>query len=241
MLVAYSVIFAARSLLCSVQANGQLFQTATGFSLRWGKRRRQSVTGEQQADTVTGAQRSGSPSAASGDVAAEDDAKVQNVRHAHARANFKLCRACCWWVASIRHTVPRQCVLPLALTRLGASVCNMSDRARVAVSQEHRREAAEAASGLVNADPSAAPVEEAAPIVFLHGVGLGMVDPFVTWPADVSHVVGRRAGAVGHIISCLKFKQMQQSTIAPSALHRVQSTAYKMMSSPSTVIAEFCT
>ena len=53
------------------------------------------------------------------------------------------------------------------------------------VPQEHRREAAEAASGLVSAGPSAAAGEEAAPIVFLHGVGLGMVLPRCSHPVGV--------------------------------------------------------
>ena len=77
---AYACCIMRCQIAAPVQASQRLFQTATGFSLRWGKRRRSSVTGEQRAGTVQDGQRSGTGrSTASRGVAAVDDAKVQLV------------------------------------------------------------------------------------------------------------------------------------------------------------------
>ena len=115
---------------------------------------------------------------------------------------------------------------PAAFTSLHASVCDASDRAAGgAVQQEHRREAAEAASGLVSAGPSAASGEEAAPIVFLHGVGLGMVCRHMplhprTSRTDIAWVAGEEQWGDRHPSSLLRL-QHRIHIICPAQPHKV--------------------
>ena len=143
--------------------NGQLFQTATGFSFPWGRRRTQKrgSTGGQQADAVTDGQPSfGYRSAANRRVA--DDAKVLLANTIHFCGAFDSTR--------LPTTFGRGLVDAAAGPCYSNRPCPMSR-----VRQGHTREAAEAASDLVSAGTLAVSGGEAAPIVFLHGVGLGMV------------------------------------------------------------------
>ena len=62
--------------------------------------------------------------------------------------------------------------------------------------QQQKRAAAEAASDLVRTDRPAASDAEAIPIVFLHGVGLGMVRDMALLPSpELGIVLGKLRGS----------------------------------------------